>query len=228
MSKIDNNIEHDLEVMQVVEKNLDAQKHDAIFCLVCIMGLSNIWIMVVALWEYLGRPSKPELLTLTVEIISVVVMILVLRNTKMKITDFGLKVNDMKKTLIRAFSISLICVVMLVLVKFIFYPNEKLLNWSCFDYNYFLTSIFQEFICRGAMLTILVKINDSRYAKIIGLVSSSFLFSSLHIYYGFEFMLGAALLSFFLGYIYLKDRNIVGVSIIHWIIGSAVFVLELF
>ncbi len=228
MMKKEKNIEHDLKVMETVEKNLDAQKHDAVYCLIVIMCLSNIWVIIVALWDYLGRPFKPNVLTLVVEVISVVVLFMVLRNTKIKLLDFGLKVDNLKETLTRAIIISAVCVGILVLAKYILHPGERLFCWEYFDHKYLPTAIFQEFICRGGLLSILVRVNNSKNAKLVGLISSTFLFSSLHLYYGFPFMVGAAALSFFLGLVYLKDRNIVGVSIIHWFIGTAVFVLNLF
>ena len=58
--------------------------------------------------------------------------------------------------------------------------------------------------------------------KIIPIViwHTSLYFMSLHFQYGLPMMLGAGALSILLGYMYKKDGNIYGVTIIHYCFGK--------
>ena len=58
------------------------------------------------------------------------------------------------------------------------------------------------------------------HKKHIAVIVSSLLFTTLHLYYGFTFMVSAGLLSVLLGYMYLRDKNIWGVSLVHFVFGT--------
>lgn len=72
-----------------------------------------------------------------------------------------------------------------------------------------------------------MNIYDNKQKKHTAVIVSSLLFTTLHLYYGFLFMVGAGVLSILLGYIYLKDKNIWGVSLIHFVFGTVSVMLGL-
>lgn len=128
--------------------------------------------------------------------------------------------------MLRAVCICLIILAAMVAVKLTVLRTEPFADWSRFDPTYALTSIFQEFLARGFLLTCLINILDLKSKKHVAVLLSSLLFTSLHLYYGFTFMVSAGVLSVLLGYVCIKDENIWGVSLIHFVVGMAGMVLR--
>jgi len=210
-----------------VENELEGQKKESVFCLLVFLCATSVWILLVALWEQLGRPLSEKIMTAGVELIAVIMMTVILKFTRLDIRKMGVTKKNLKPSLIRAGIISAAAIAVMVLFKIITAPGEHIFNWSEFEAGYLLTSVFQEFLSRGFLVTTLVCINTSVGNRHIAVLCSSLLFTSLHLYYGFSFMVGAGLLSVLLGYCYLKDENIWGVSIIHYVIGMAGLILEI-
>ena len=220
-------IEKNLQIMEVVEKELNKRKSDATKCLSIFLSSTSIWVLLVALWEKEGRPIAPTTMTYGVEIIAVIMLIVTQFSLKMKLTDMGLNFKNMKVVMKRSCIISLVIIAVLIVAKLIMKPGEKLFDLSKYDFLYPLTSILQEFLARGFLLTCLMNIYDNKHKKHTAVIVSSLLFTTLHLYYGFLFMVGAGVLSVLLGYIYLKDKNIWGVSLIHFVFGAVGVMLGL-
>lgn len=167
-------------------------------------------------------------MTVGVELIAVLMLVVILKFTQLDIRKMGVTKKNLKSSLVRSCLISLGCVVALCVVKHFLNPEAPLVNWSLLDPWYPLTCVFQEFLARGFLVTTLMNITSmNKHRNHIAVITSSLLFMSLHSYYGFFFMLAAGVLSFVLGYVYLKDENIWGVSIIHYALGMVGIMLEL-
>lgn len=220
-------IESKLKIMEVVEKELNRRKQECTFCLSVFLAATSVWILIVSLWEKLGRPVLPKTMTYGVEIIALVMFFVARKNAHMELKDMGISAKNLRPSLIRSVIISLIILIVMVIAKLILKPNEPLVDWSKFTPVYPLTSVFQEFLARGFLLTCLINIYDHKHKKHMAVILSSLLFTSLHLYYGFTFMVGAGVLSVMLGYLYLKDGNIWGVSLIHYVFGAAGIMLSL-
>ena len=65
------------------------------------------------------------------------------------------------------------------------------------------------------------KMFDGKRGILAALVLSSLLFGALHIAHGFMYMMAAIILLGALGGLYEKQRNIWGVTIIHFVLGQA-------
>lgn len=65
------------------------------------------------------------------------------------------------------------------------------------------------------------KMFDGKHAVLGAIVISSLLFGAVHIAHGFMYMLASILLLGALGGLYEKQRNIWGVTIIHYVLGEA-------
>lgn len=225
-SKMDE-FDRNLRVMEVVEKELEQQKGEAIFCLTFFMCAISMWILIVALWEKLGRPVPENLMTVGVEVIAAAMLLVVLKFTRIDIRKMGISTKNLIPSLKRAGIISAVAVAVMLAVKLITKPGQPIFNWELFNISYIITSPLQEFLARGFLLTTLVNINTTKNARHIAVICSSLMFTSLHLYYGFTFMIGAGILSVILGYCYLKDGNIWGVSLIHFIFGTVGIMMEL-
>jgi len=209
-----------LRVMEVVEKELEKQKKDSIFCLLVFTSSISLWVLLVALWEELDKPIAETMMTNGVEIIAILMLIIILKFTRLDIRKMGLTSKGIRVSLIRAGIISAAIVGIMIGLKIILKPDEPLFFWEFYDFRYPFVSVIQEFLARGFLVTTLVRIIPSKWKRHIAVVCSSLMFTTLHLYYGFNYMLTAGILSLILGYIFLKDDNIWGVSLIHYVIGS--------
>lgn len=216
-------LERNLRIMEVVEKELNRRKSEATFCLSVFLAATSVWVLLVELWRMLDKPIPLPQMTYGVELIAVLMFILTQTRTKLKLSDLGFGTKDLKATLIRAGIISVAVIAVMLLVKVYIKPGKP--GTAFFDLSrtqllYPLTSLLQEFLARGFLLTCLMNIYDSKRKKHVSVMLSSLLFTALHLQYGFLFMVGAGILSVILGYVYVKDENIWGVSIIHYVFGT--------
>ena len=216
-------LENNLRIMEVVEKELNRRKGEATFCFSVFLAATSVWVMLVELWRLLGKPIPLPKMTYGVEIIAILMFILTQTKTKLKLKDLGFGFKNIKTSLIRAGIISAVVAAVMLAAKIFVKPGAPgtpFFDWSRTDPFYPLTSILQEFLARGFLLTCLMSIYDTEKKKHISVILSSLLFTALHLQYGFLFMVGAGILSVILGYVYIKDENIWGVSIIHFVFGT--------
>lgn len=209
-----------IEIMEVVEKELNQRKKESTFSFTVFIGAVCVWVLFEKLWEFLGQPIPPKLMTVGVEIIAVFMLVVVLWKTSIKLSEMGITKKNLFPSLIRGAIVSAILLAVFIVFKMKTHPGEAIFDWSLFDAKYILTSVLQEFLARGFLLTCLINMYDSKNKKHIAVILSSILFTALHLYYGFAFMVGAGVLSIVLGYLYLVDKNIWGVSLIHFVFGS--------
>ena len=209
-----------LELMEVVEKELNRQRSDAVTSLTVFLCSVSAWVMAVALWDKLDRPLSAHTMTYGVEIIAVFMLIFLNRKTDIKVRNLGLNRRNLKVTFIHDGAISLELILLIALVKHFVKPGEAIFDWSLFRPVYVLTSVLQEFLARGFLLTCLLTIYTGKHNRAAAVLCSSLIFTTLHLYYGFAFMCGAGALSLLLGALYIRDGNIWGVSLIHFVFGT--------
>lgn len=82
--------------------------------------------------------------------------------------------------------------------------------------TYIYTAFIQEFLARGVIQTSVKALMQVKYQKQFGIILTSLLFSLMHLPFGFYFMLGAFLLSLVLGFIYERQKDIWGCTLLHW------------
>ena len=214
-----------LDAMELVEKRMEREHRDAICCFSLFIIALALWNIFVALWADFSIPLTKKQLTVGVEILSVLMLLYVLFRTRFRLRDMGFDTKNIGPVLLRDGIISVACIAILAVANLIVNKGTLVCNFKKFDFFYLLTAPLQEFLARGFLLNCLLKIYTGRHGTAIALLVSCFLFMSLHIYYGFTFMIGAGVLSLLLGLLFLKDRCIWGVSLIHFMIGNAWFVL---
>lgn len=220
-------LDRNLRIMEVVEKELEQQRGEAVFCLSFFMAALSVWILLVALWDKLGRPIRGEIMTFGVELIAIIMLVVIVKFTRLDIRSMGITKKNLKGALIRACVVCVLVFLAMLALKLIKNPGQPIFNWKNYDYFYVFTSVLQEFLARGFLLTTLLRINRSKNKTHIAVICSSLMFTSLHLYYGFYYMIGAGILSLILGYCYIKDENIWGVSLIHFVFGTLGFLMEL-
>ncbi|GAB6044158.1 PAS domain S-box protein [Endothiovibrio diazotrophicus] len=88
--------------------------------------------------------------------------------------------------------------------------------------TYFVHSFLQELVARGFFLTAFLRfLNDRRGIKSVFLTSS--LFGMFHLHFGFSAVILTLISGVVFGIFYLRNRNLAGVTLIHFMSGGCAF-----
>ena len=211
------------------------QEASTIFTLlmICVCGYVFFWSTL----RFLAIEPPAWVMTKMIEAISIVMFFIILKTTSFSIKDMGIRINNYKDTFGMAALISIggtaaVMLLKVLMLQFIpqFFPEDapfwdwKILGFA--DLIYPFTAVLQEFLARSVMQENLRRIFVGKSADAMSVIVSSLIFGVLHIAYGLPLMLGAALLLGALGMLYNRQRNIWGLSIIHFVLGEAVTCLR--
>ena len=188
------------------------------------------WILIYALWEFLGRPIAADFMTHGVELLGIVMLVFILWRTSLTRKDLGVMAQDPWKTVRTALIVSVCVFGFLCGLKAVcrlidpgcFEPEAPFIDLSRFGLRQFLyifTAGIQEFIARVVVQRNLKRITVGKHKTILAICLSSLIFAALHIHFGFLFMAGAAVLAGLEGILYDRQQNIFGVWIVHWVFG---------
>jgi CRP-like cAMP-binding protein len=94
---------------------------------------------------------------------------------------------------------------------------------------YFLHSAVQEFIGRGVLLGLMLRLfgDNTRASRIVGNAAMSFMFGMTHLHFGMGAVVITTVVAFGLGAYYLWSRNLAGPILIHGCLGLGAFMLGL-
>lgn len=203
---------------------------DHILMLTTLMLVLCFWNLVYSVWNTMGQPISDKILTIAVEVIGFILLAFILKTTSLRLSDMGVGFQNMKSTMGRAALISLAVAVTMVVVKVVMLkvtPDFFSAGAPFFDFHrirgvvfgYFFTAIVQEFISRGIIQSALTRVYEGKYSDVLSIIITSMFFAALHVYKGLAMCIGAAVMSVLLGILYRKDRNIWGISLIHYTVG---------
>ena len=212
------------------EEQLEEKSKESSHLFTTFLFAFCIWMIIYALWEYLGRPVSPDLMTSGVEVMGVILFFFVMRYEHLNWRDLGLAADNPVRTVRTGALIAVCALGFLMLVKAavrLFNPNAfgpglPFIDFAKFgprQLRYIFTAGIQEFLARSVMQGNLERIMVSKNPKFGAIVLSSLIFAVLHIHLGLIFMLGAAILAGLEGILYTKQRSIYGVWIVHWVFG---------
>jgi len=213
------------ELVSVEQKRIDSTA-----VLTSFFIISCLWTVGVSIWMETGKVFDVKYLTIIVEAIATIDLIILLYQTSFSLKDFGLStetlVPTLKRTVVRVLILlAVFCGVKLAFLKFkpgFFREDVPFWDWSQTGFGpvrYLCTAFVQEFLSRGGIQESLSRVFEGKHRKDYAIFLTSLFFMSLHFQYGLRMMFGAGVLSVLLGYIYKEDRNIYGVTIIHYCFG---------
>lgn len=194
------------------------------------------WILIYAMWEFLGRPIPADFMTHGVELLGVIMLIFIIRRTSLTWRDLGVLTRVPLKTVRTALIVAVCAVGFLCGLKAAcrlvdpgcFEPNAPFLDLRRFGLRqilYIFTAGIQEFLARSVIQGNLRRITAGKHTAMLAIFLSSLIFAALHIHLGFLFMVGAAILAGLEGILYEKQQNIFGVWIVHWVFGVSATLL---
>ena len=197
------------------------------------------FVFVYSVWNYIGQPGEPSYLTRILEISGIFLGIFVYRHTSLTLSDLGLSTDNLAHNLkvdglaclgIIAFFVLVKLIMMNVAPQAITHP-EAFYDPSWVDplrfCTYIFTAVIQEFLTRGIMQESLLHVITGPHSRVTSIVMSTLMFATLHLMYSPLFMLGAAVMLGVFGVIYLRQRSIWGLALIHFTFGMSAAMLGL-
>lgn len=153
---------------------------------------------------------------------------------KKPLSEFGVTLKNWKQSLLESGVVTGVLLFFGALALFGFSMKEGVSLTSYINSDwlkletllYIPHSIIQEFIFRGVVLTILLHIFRD-HSVWLPLLISSLLFSFMHIHLGVVAILLTLLMGYLFSWMYLRHKNILGISLAHIILGSAGFAFSL-
>lgn len=208
------------------------KKQDAVTVFACVTACVCLYILLLSTLEFLKFNVPTKALTQVINAMVFLFSIIIYKKTDFTVDDLGLKIRNAKATFGIAAAISFAVVALLIAAKWLisafapdfFASDAPFWNWNIGSYSwvsYVFTCIIQEFLARSMIYGSIRKMFDGKHAVLGAIVISSLLFGAVHIAHGFMYMMASILLLGALGGLYEKQRNIWGVTIIHYVLGEA-------
>jgi membrane protease YdiL (CAAX protease family) len=164
------------------------------------------------------------------EVVALLLVIRLIVKSGLPRQSFGLSLHNWKRSALEALAVSAVAIGALSVFKIFlnaYYPGNfkerELFNFAYFDYTqitYILVAPLQEFITRGTVQGSLQRLFVGKYSTAMAIVVTSFLFGSLHVATSLNLALAALLTGILWGWMYNRQKSLVGVSISHFLIGN--------
>lgn len=211
---------------------LKKQRYDASVVFSCVTACVCLYLLFLSALEYFSVNVPTKALTQVINGIVFFFGVIIYKKTNFTADELGLKIKKPKQTLLVSLILSIAIVGLLMVVKLViksisptfFDSSVPFWNWHIGLYSwlsYGFTCIIQEFLARSMIYGSIKKMFDGKRSVIFAIILSSLLFGAVHIAHGFTYMALAIILLGALGGLYEKQRNIWGVTIIHFVLGQA-------
>lgn len=189
----------------------------------------------VLLLSYMSDPALKHFFKISSAplLLFFLVMMLLTKN-KPPFKMYGITLDNLKQSIIEGliFTVVFCSVITLAKIALITYipachslpiidlPAAKnMIPFMILAFIYLLSSPAQEFLVRGALQAPLEYLLGGKHRVWKSIVLSNLIFSSLHLQIDHEFALAVFIPGLFWGWLFHRSRNIIGVSISHFIIG---------
>lgn len=212
------------------------RKQDAAILFVTTTIIAALWNFVYALWHFRGEPVPPAMLTPLMYLMGMVLFLVLWKKTDFSVADMGLSFRNVKKNILTNLVVTVIGFAMLVGLRMLLgvvipehFTGKSFFNFAAqkpWQYIYYIPSVFmQQFISQGVLHTNLQRMLDGPHKNALALGLSVLLFSSMHMYYGLIYMIGAIVLLLGIGMLYARQRSIWAICIPHYVLGTMLVVM---
>ena len=164
------------------------------------------------------------------EVVTLLIVIWMIISSGLPLRNFGVTFAGWKRSVFESVAVSAVVIGVLLGLKIAanaYYPglfkDTRLVRLEYFDYTYIVYLVvapLQEFITRGTVQSTLMRLFAGRYSGFLAILVTSFLFGSLHVYSSITLAVVALLTSWLWGWMYNRQKNLVGVSLSHFLIGD--------
>jgi len=199
--------------------------------------LTTVYIFVLGFLEtdYITRlPNAEDIREYAsrgTELMTLGIVVWMIARTRLPLKDFGLTLTGWKRSVAESIAVSAIVVAVLALVKVMLnryspgiFKEAQVFNLSYFGLSYItylVVAPMQEFIARGTMQGTLGRLFAGPSSGLLAIIVTSFLFGALHMCHSISLSISALLTSWLWGWMYQRQKSLVGVSVSHFLIGNA-------
>lgn len=203
---------------------------------VCVVLLVSVYSFVLSYFqsELFLAISFAETIkfvaTRCLEAITFLIIFWMLRASKIPLREFGLNLIGIRKQTLESVWISSLIILSLLGLKYVGivtghnpFPNETLINWTYWDWSYvgyILIAPLQEFIARGVFQSTVARLIVSKHSAFLSILVTSVLFGALHLHTSVMLGMAAFTTSWLWGWMFARQRSLVGVGISHFMIGN--------
>jgi membrane protease YdiL (CAAX protease family) len=171
------------------------------------------------------------IITRIVEITALVFLLAIGKKMGFSLQDFGLTLKNAKRSFVESSLITTGILVIMLAGKFcLVYFGHTFLGETVFSgthyflrydfYTYIPVAFLQEFIARGIFQSTLHRLTDGKNAALKSIFLCSVIFGVLHLHISLMLSLVSIIFSFIWGFMYVRHKNIIGVSFSHFLIGN--------
>ncbi len=200
-----------------------------------LLALCAYSFFLAVLQRYQGNAMMPTLITAGFSGLFLVISVLVIWKTRLPLSFFGITFKNAKISLWESAWVTAVVMFILTLAKMWAVKNgdvfhdAAIIDWNLWGISYgtyiFIAPI-QEFVSRGVLQSSLERsLSDSRWRSFLAIVISSCVFGSFHIFYSLGLALLTVVSGFLWGYLFSRHRNIIGISLSHFVIGDYISLL---
>ena len=214
------------------------------FFAVIILGLVSYQFLLGTFIEFTELSHDRELMRVMNPMLMIVIgaaALLKAYKSPYSLSEYGLNLNNWKKNLTEAILWSVAFITVLVITKWLtitytdFIDRKILIDTNDIDsfdstsqviffyILYALLSPVQEFIARGVIQGSLINFLNGKHKATIAIVLSNLMFSGFHIHLDMRFAILTLIPGIFWGFMYNRQKSLLGVSISHILIGLFVF-----
>jgi membrane protease YdiL (CAAX protease family) len=172
-----------------------------------------------------------NIISRTIEVAALVIVFRMIRVSRLPLRDFGLTVRHWRRSVPESLVVSVVVIGLLALAKFLvnkyspgIFRETEIFNPGYFGISYItylVVAPLQEFIARGTAQSTLERLFVGKNRGFLAIVVTSFLFGSLHVYSSFHLAIAAVLTGWLWGWMYNRQKSLVGVGLSHFLIGNA-------
>lgn len=214
--------------------------------MVSMLTLLSVYILFLSSLSYLKTYAVSSSVKFTTTtIVSAPLMIIItvwifftIKYNNYDLSIYGMTIKNWRKNILTAILFSIPFMVLVIFLKLLLIANlpyfhtkkvfliTTLTNKNFVEYTllailYLFLSLLQEFIFRGALQGSLQEFlsDDSKDSKILSIVVATFLFAAAHAYMGMIFAWLMFIPGLFWGWLFAKQRSLVGVCASHVFLG---------
>jgi len=171
-----------------------------------------------------------------IEIVFVLTNVWLVFRSKLPLQSFGITIKNAKKSIIESLIISAVLMAALAGLKAYLVNNlpsfhsETIISWKYvgWDYvTYIIVAPLQEFLCRGILQNSIQRFLVGPLNWLWAIVLTSSLFGVFHIHESIELGITAIIGGLLWGWMFVRHKTLIGVSINHFLIGNWLGVLGL-
>lgn len=174
-------------------------------------------------------PKANETINLIVSFSFLIIAYILVRRSRLPIRNFGATFRNAKKSILESLWVTAPILLLITLVRiwavdhWPLFQGMPVIDAGKIDgvfFAYVLIAPVQEFFTRGVLQGTVERIIPGKYNWLWAIVVASCMFGVFHIYYSFALAFVTIFSGFIWGYLYVRHRTIIGISISHFLLGN--------